>query len=85
MTRALIAEDEALLRDSLHRLLLDAWPELEEVVQCEDGAGRVRTVAVGVEQDGIEGERKRERQRGNVGAHDGIAYRAQAHQLGITR
>ena len=38
MTRAVIAEDELLLRDALSRLLGDAWPELEVIAECENGA-----------------------------------------------
>ncbi len=34
---ALIADDEPLLRDSLVRLLADAWPELEIVAQARNG------------------------------------------------
>ena len=34
MSRAVIAEDEPLLRDALSRLLREAWPELEIVAAC---------------------------------------------------
>jgi len=34
---ALIADDEPLLRKSLTRLLAQAWPELQVVVQARNG------------------------------------------------
>jgi DNA-binding LytR/AlgR family response regulator len=37
MTRALIAEDEPMLRAQLRARLLEAWPELAEVIEAEDG------------------------------------------------
>ena len=45
MVKAVIAEDEALLRDALRRLLETAWPSLEIVAQCEDGASAVEAIA----------------------------------------
>lgn len=45
MTKAVIAEDEALLRDALLDLLRDAWPELEIVAECEDGASALEAIA----------------------------------------
>jgi len=45
MTRAVIAEDEALLRQSLVELLHDAWPELEIAAECEDGASALDAIA----------------------------------------
>jgi len=45
MTRAIIAEDEPLLRDALKRLLGDAWPELDVVAECEDGAEALEAIA----------------------------------------
>jgi len=45
MVKAVIAEDEALLRDALRRLLQTAWPSLEIVAQCEDGASAVEAIA----------------------------------------
>ena len=45
MTRAVIAEDEALLRSELSRLLLQAWPDLQIVAECEDGASAVEAIA----------------------------------------
>ena len=44
MVKAVIAEDEALLRDALRRLLETAWPSLEIVAQCEDGASAVEAI-----------------------------------------
>lgn len=40
-----IAEDEALLRDSLVRQLRQAWPELQIVAECEDGASALEALA----------------------------------------
>jgi DNA-binding LytR/AlgR family response regulator len=37
MPRAVVAEDEALLRGELVSLLRKAWPELQIVAECEDG------------------------------------------------
>ena len=45
MPRGLIAEDERLLRDELVSLVREAWPELEIVAACEDGAEAVEAVA----------------------------------------
>ncbi|MDE2087565.1 MAG: response regulator transcription factor [Xanthomonadaceae bacterium] len=45
MTRAVIAEDELLLRDALSRLLGDAWPELEVIAECENGAEALEAIA----------------------------------------
>ena len=45
MTRAVIAEDEALLREALRKLLAQAWPELQIVAACEDGAGALQAIA----------------------------------------
>lgn len=45
MTRAVIAEDEALLRGELIRLLRQAWPELTIVAECEDGASALEAIA----------------------------------------
>jgi len=38
---ALIAEDEGLQRRALSRLLSDAWPDLEIVAECADGASAI--------------------------------------------
>jgi len=45
MTRAVIAEDEALLRSELVRLLAQTWPELSIVAACEDGASALEAIA----------------------------------------
>ncbi|HUQ29548.1 MAG TPA: LytTR family DNA-binding domain-containing protein [Usitatibacter sp.] len=44
MSKAIVAEDEALLRDELVSLLRQAWPELEIVAQCEDGAAALDAI-----------------------------------------
>lgn len=43
--RAVIAEDEALLRDELVAQLGRAWPELEILAACEDGAAALEAIA----------------------------------------
>lgn len=43
--RAVIAEDEALLRSALSRLLAETWPELDVIAECEDGAGALEAIA----------------------------------------
>lgn len=45
MTTCVVAEDEALLRDSLLELLAEAWPELEVVAACEDGGSALEAIA----------------------------------------
>ena len=45
MTSAVIAEDEALLREDLVSQLGRAWPELEILAACEDGAEALETIA----------------------------------------
>ncbi|RDI99939.1 DNA-binding response regulator [Dyella solisilvae] len=45
MSTAIIAEDEALLRDVLRKLLAQAWPELEILADCEDGASALEAIA----------------------------------------
>lgn len=45
MNRAVIAEDEALLRDALRRLLQAAWPELDVIADCENGADALDAIA----------------------------------------
>lgn len=45
MAKAVIAEDEALLRQSLLELLAEAWPQLEVVAECEDGAEALEAIA----------------------------------------
>jgi DNA-binding LytR/AlgR family response regulator len=42
--RAVLAEDEALLREQLRELLAAAWPELEIVALAEDGAQAIRAM-----------------------------------------
>ncbi|MFC3552466.1 LytR/AlgR family response regulator transcription factor [Lysobacter cavernae] len=44
MAKAVIAEDEALLRQSLVELLAQAWPQLQIVAQCEDGASALEAI-----------------------------------------
>ncbi len=45
MTRAVIGEDEALLREALVDALARAWPELVIVAACEDGASALEAIA----------------------------------------
>jgi DNA-binding LytR/AlgR family response regulator len=45
MARAVVAEDEALLRQALLAALEKAWPELEVVAECEDGASALEAIA----------------------------------------
>jgi DNA-binding LytR/AlgR family response regulator len=45
MPRAVIAEDEALLRDDLVQQLRGAWPDLEIVAACEDGGSALEAIA----------------------------------------
>ena len=42
---AIVAEDEALLRQALVDALAAAWPELRIVAQCEDGASALEAIA----------------------------------------
>jgi DNA-binding LytR/AlgR family response regulator len=42
--RAIVAEDESLLREQLRELLAAAWPELEVVALAEDGAQAIRAM-----------------------------------------
>jgi len=42
---AIVAEDEALLRDALVARLREAWPELQILAECEDGASAVDALA----------------------------------------
>lgn len=42
--KAVIAEDEALLRNELIALLADSWPELEIVAACEDGGAALEAI-----------------------------------------
>ena len=43
--RCVIAEDEALLRESLVAQLASVWPELEIVAACEDGGSALEAIA----------------------------------------
>ena len=45
MTTAIVAEDETLLRDELVAQLARAWPALEIVAACEDGAEALEAIA----------------------------------------
>ena len=45
MAKGVIAEDEALLRQSLLSSLGKAWPELQIVAECEDGASALEAIA----------------------------------------
>lgn len=45
MAKGVIAEDEALLRQSLLTSLGQAWPELQIVAECEDGASALEAIA----------------------------------------
>jgi len=45
MPRAVIAEDEELLRTELLSLLAETWPELEVVAACEDGGAALEAIA----------------------------------------
>ena len=44
MSRAVVAEDEALLRDDLVQQLAGAWPGLEIVAACEDGGSPLEAI-----------------------------------------
>jgi DNA-binding LytR/AlgR family response regulator len=43
--RGVIAEDEELLRTALSSLLKEAWPQLDIVAECEDGASALESIA----------------------------------------
>ncbi len=43
--RAIVAEDETLLRQSLLGQLAEVWPALEIVAECEDGASALESIA----------------------------------------
>lgn len=45
MPKAIIAEDEELLRSALASLLRDTWPALQIVAECEDGASALEAIA----------------------------------------
>jgi DNA-binding LytR/AlgR family response regulator len=46
MPKAIVAEDEALLRAELVSLVRRAWPELEIAAECEDGAQAIDAIDV---------------------------------------
>ncbi|HEY5850664.1 MAG TPA: LytTR family DNA-binding domain-containing protein [Lysobacter sp.] len=43
--KAVVAEDEELLRNALVELLAEVWPQLEIVAECEDGASALEAIA----------------------------------------
>lgn len=43
--KCVVAEDEALLRESLVQMLGQVWPELEIVAACEDGGSALEAIA----------------------------------------
>lgn len=43
--KAVVAEDEELLRTALVEMLGEVWPELQIVAQCEDGASALEAIA----------------------------------------
>ena len=45
MAKAVVAEDEALLRDALVDALAQAWPALGIAAECEDGASALEAIA----------------------------------------
>ena len=45
MTKCVVAEDEALLRESLLGLLAEVWPDLDIVAACEDGGAALEAIA----------------------------------------
>src|SRR6185312_13197518 len=45
MSRAVIAEDEPLLRDALRRLLQATWPKLDVIADCDNGADALDAIA----------------------------------------
>jgi DNA-binding LytR/AlgR family response regulator len=45
MTTAVIAEDEDLLREEIEKQLRAAWPELDIVAVCEDGASALEEIS----------------------------------------
>src|SRR5262245_64106657 len=45
MPRAIVAEDELLIRNELVSLLARAWPELEIAAACEDGASALEAIS----------------------------------------
>lgn len=45
MAKCIIAEDESLLRQALLAALEKAWPQLDVVAECEDGASALEAIA----------------------------------------
>ncbi|GGC63059.1 LytR/AlgR family response regulator transcription factor [Undibacterium terreum] len=45
MLKCVVAEDEALLRDSLLKLLEEVWPDLNVVAACDDGGAALEAIA----------------------------------------
>ncbi len=45
MFKCVVAEDEALLRDSLLQMLAEVWPELDVVAACDDGGAALEAIA----------------------------------------
>ena len=45
MAKCIVAEDETLLRQALLAALEKAWPQLEIVAECEDGASALEAIA----------------------------------------
>ncbi len=45
MIKCVVAEDEALLRNELAKLLAQAWPGLRIVAECEDGGAALEAIA----------------------------------------
>ena len=45
MTTAMIAEDEALMREHLKQCLASGWPELEIIAEAADGESAIRLFA----------------------------------------
>jgi DNA-binding LytR/AlgR family response regulator len=45
VSRCVVAEDEALLREALVAALASAWPELEIVAECADGGSALEAIA----------------------------------------
>jgi DNA-binding LytR/AlgR family response regulator len=45
MSRIVVAEDETLLRNALTRMLVEAWPGIGTVIECEDGAEAIEAIA----------------------------------------
>lgn len=45
MTRAVVAEDEALLREALLAALATTWPDLQIVAECGDGGSALEAIA----------------------------------------